>query len=120
MDVEVGETKLLVTALQALIRSSTRLEADGPPEWLRNRILIIVLDVDLRSLQPASGTAQTGGEHSDRHLSKYSLCFIRKEGTGMALRTYTVTVDGTIPVQALIYDDERILATQDDVGIYDG
>ncbi|TFK97587.1 vacuolar protein sorting-associated protein 36 [Pterulicium gracile] len=38
----------------------------------------------------------------------------------MALRNCTRSVDGTIPVQALIYDDERILGSQDEVGIYDG
>lgn len=38
----------------------------------------------------------------------------------MALRRYTVSVDGTIPVSALLYNDEELLASQDGVGIYDG
>ncbi|KAF9566050.1 hypothetical protein CPC08DRAFT_704135 [Agrocybe pediades] len=38
----------------------------------------------------------------------------------MALRRYTRPVDGTIPVQALLYNDEELLASQDSVGIYDG
>uniref|UniRef100_A0A8H7XLD4 Vacuolar protein-sorting-associated protein 36 n=1 Tax=Psilocybe cubensis TaxID=181762 RepID=A0A8H7XLD4_PSICU len=38
----------------------------------------------------------------------------------MALRRYTKQVDGTIPVQALLYNDEELLASQDGVGIYDG
>lgn len=38
----------------------------------------------------------------------------------MALRRYTRSVDGTIPVQALLYDDEELVAVQDSVGIYDG
>lgn len=38
----------------------------------------------------------------------------------MALRRYTRSVDGTIPVQALLYNDEELLGSQDGVGIYDG
>jgi hypothetical protein len=38
----------------------------------------------------------------------------------MALRRYTSSVDGTIPVLALLYGDEELLASQDGVGIYDG
>ncbi|KAF5353550.1 hypothetical protein D9756_007817 [Leucocoprinus leucothites] len=38
----------------------------------------------------------------------------------MALSRYTVSIDGTIPVQALLYTDEQLLATQEGVGIYDG
>ncbi|KAH6907276.1 EAP30/Vps36 family-domain-containing protein [Coprinopsis sp. MPI-PUGE-AT-0042] len=38
----------------------------------------------------------------------------------MVLKRYTREVDGTIPVQALLYDDEELLASQDSVGIYDG
>jgi ESCRT-II complex subunit VPS36 len=38
----------------------------------------------------------------------------------MVLKRYTREVDGTIPVQALLYDDEEISASQDGVGIYDG
>ena len=37
-----------------------------------------------------------------------------------ALKRYTKSVDGTIPVPALLYQDEDILASQDSVGIYDG
>ncbi|OAX38083.1 hypothetical protein K503DRAFT_741756 [Rhizopogon vinicolor AM-OR11-026] len=37
----------------------------------------------------------------------------------MALRRYTTSVDGTIPVPALLYGDEELLASQDGVGIYD-
>lgn len=36
------------------------------------------------------------------------------------LKRYTSAVDGTIPVQALLYDDEDLLASQESVGIYDG
>lgn len=36
------------------------------------------------------------------------------------LSLYTSPVDGTIPVTALLYDDERLFASQDDVGLYDG
>lgn len=38
----------------------------------------------------------------------------------MALSRFTSSVDGSIPVSALLYDDEQLLATQDGVGIYDG
>ncbi|KAF8549397.1 hypothetical protein OG21DRAFT_1515242 [Imleria badia] len=38
----------------------------------------------------------------------------------MALRRFTISVDGTIPIPALLYDDEDLLASQDSVGIYDG
>jgi len=38
----------------------------------------------------------------------------------MALSRYTSPVDGTIPVQALLYNDEELLASQDGVGIYNG
>lgn len=38
----------------------------------------------------------------------------------MALRRYTTIVDGTIPISALLYNDEELLASQDNVGIYDG
>lgn len=38
----------------------------------------------------------------------------------MALQRYTRAVDGTIPVPALLYDDEELLASQDNMGIYDG
>lgn len=38
----------------------------------------------------------------------------------MALRRSTRFIDGSIPVQALLYDDEELLASQDGVGIYDG
>ncbi|RDB18220.1 Vacuolar protein-sorting-associated protein 36 [Hypsizygus marmoreus] len=38
----------------------------------------------------------------------------------MALRRNTRSVDGTIPVQALLYNDEEIYASQEGVGIYDG
>ena len=36
------------------------------------------------------------------------------------LGRYTKSIDGTIPVSALLYDDERLLASQDGVGLYDG
>ncbi|KAJ7601238.1 EAP30/Vps36 family-domain-containing protein [Mycena floridula] len=38
----------------------------------------------------------------------------------MSLRRFTTAVDGTIPIQALLYDDEELLASQDGVGIYIG
>lgn len=38
----------------------------------------------------------------------------------MVLRRFTISVDGTIPISALLYDDEDLLASQDSVGIYDG
>ncbi|KAH7922486.1 hypothetical protein BV22DRAFT_1017196 [Leucogyrophana mollusca] len=38
----------------------------------------------------------------------------------MALQRYTAAVDGTIPIPALLYGDEELLASQDNVGIYDG
>ncbi|KAI0060130.1 hypothetical protein BV25DRAFT_1888832 [Artomyces pyxidatus] len=38
----------------------------------------------------------------------------------MALQRHTRSVDGTIPVPALLYDDEDNLASQEGVGIYDG
>lgn len=37
-----------------------------------------------------------------------------------SLKRYTIRVDGTIPVPALLYQEEEILASQDGVGIYDG
>ena len=36
------------------------------------------------------------------------------------LKRYTKPVDGTIPIPALLYDDEDLLASQDGLGIYDG
>jgi hypothetical protein len=41
-------------------------------------------------------------------------------GDSMVLRRYARSVDGTIPAQALLYNDEEIHASQDGVGIYDG
>ncbi|CCM05946.1 uncharacterized protein FIBRA_08185 [Fibroporia radiculosa] len=38
----------------------------------------------------------------------------------MSLRRYTRGIDGTIPVQALLYEDEDLLASQEHIGIYDG
>ena len=38
----------------------------------------------------------------------------------MVLRRVTAAVDGSIPISALLYDDEDLLASQDSVGIYDG
>ena len=38
----------------------------------------------------------------------------------MILQKYTRSVDGTIPVVALLYNDEESYASQDGVGIYDG
>lgn len=38
----------------------------------------------------------------------------------LMLNRYSRTVDGSIPVPALLYDDERLLASQDGVGLYDG
>ncbi|KAH9003683.1 EAP30/Vps36 family-domain-containing protein [Lactarius hatsudake] len=38
----------------------------------------------------------------------------------MTLQKYTRSVDGTIPVVALLYNDEESYASQDTVGIYDG
>ncbi|KAF8645600.1 hypothetical protein AX16_007682 [Volvariella volvacea WC 439] len=38
----------------------------------------------------------------------------------MGLCQYAQSVDGTIPVQALLYSDEELLASQDSIGIYDG
>ncbi|KZT68632.1 hypothetical protein DAEQUDRAFT_324930 [Daedalea quercina L-15889] len=38
----------------------------------------------------------------------------------MSLRRYSKAVDGTIPVQALLYEDEELLCSQDSIGIYDG
>jgi hypothetical protein len=40
--------------------------------------------------------------------------------SAMILQKYTKSVDGTIPVPALLYDDEENYASQDGVGIYDG
>ena len=39
---------------------------------------------------------------------------------GMPLKRYSTSVDGTIPVPALLYEDEVVLTFQDNVGIYDG
>ncbi|KAJ7761081.1 EAP30/Vps36 family-domain-containing protein [Mycena metata] len=38
----------------------------------------------------------------------------------MTLRRSTKLVDGTIPIPALLYNDEELLSSQDNVGIYDG
>jgi ESCRT-II complex subunit VPS36 len=38
----------------------------------------------------------------------------------MTLRRCTKLVDGTIPIPALLYNDEELLSSQDGVGIYDG
>ncbi|KAI0632753.1 EAP30/Vps36 family-domain-containing protein [Trametes polyzona] len=38
----------------------------------------------------------------------------------MSLKRYSYSVDGTIPVPALLYDDEVLLSSQEGVGIYDG
>ncbi|KAJ7255115.1 EAP30/Vps36 family-domain-containing protein [Mycena haematopus] len=38
----------------------------------------------------------------------------------MTLRRCTKSVDGTIPLPALLYNDEELLSSQDGVGIYDG
>ncbi|KAF6749986.1 EAP30/Vps36 family-domain-containing protein [Ephemerocybe angulata] len=38
----------------------------------------------------------------------------------MSLKRFSQSIDGTIPIQALLYDDEELLGSQDNVGIYDG
>ena len=38
----------------------------------------------------------------------------------MTLQRHARSVDGTIPVTALLYDDEESYASQDGIGIYDG
>ncbi|KAF8178972.1 EAP30/Vps36 family-domain-containing protein [Mycena galopus ATCC 62051] len=38
----------------------------------------------------------------------------------MSLRRCTKSIDGTIPIPALLYNDEELLSSQDGVGIYDG
>nr|VWO96274.1 Mst12 [Ganoderma boninense] len=38
----------------------------------------------------------------------------------MPLKRYSTSVDGTIPVPALLYEDEVVLTSQEGVGIYDG
>jgi hypothetical protein len=38
----------------------------------------------------------------------------------MALKLYGKSVDGSIPIRALLYDDEQLVASQDGVGIYEG
>ncbi|KAI0668952.1 EAP30/Vps36 family-domain-containing protein [Trametes maxima] len=38
----------------------------------------------------------------------------------MSLKRYSYSVDGTIPIPALLYDDEVLLSSQENVGIYDG
>jgi hypothetical protein len=43
-----------------------------------------------------------------------------KQTCDMALRSCTVSVDGSIPIQALLYDDEELFSSQDGVGIYNG
>ena len=50
----------------------------------------------------------------------YPLGFTLGDFVGMILKSYTKPVDGTIPVQALLYDDEQLLGSQEGVGIYDG
>lgn len=37
-----------------------------------------------------------------------------------AIVRFTRPVDGSIPVPALLYDDEQLLSNQDGVGLYDG
>ena len=49
------------------------------------------------------------------------LTFLRSHSfDAMILQKYSRFVDGTIPVAALLYDDEENYASQDGVGIYDG
>jgi hypothetical protein len=49
------------------------------------------------------------------------LAFLRRHSfNAMILQKYSRFVDGTIPVAALLYDDEENYASQDGVGIYDG
>jgi len=43
-----------------------------------------------------------------------------KIALSMALKRFGQTIDGTIPIQALLYEDEQLLGSQDNVGIYDG
>ena len=50
------------------------------------------------------------------HPFSSTLCHL----AGMILKIYTKPIDGTIPVQALLYDDEQLLGSQEGVGIYDG
>lgn len=38
----------------------------------------------------------------------------------MALKRFSTLIDGTIPVVALLYNDEEQLGSQESVGIYDG
>ena len=45
---------------------------------------------------------------------------LKSDSIPMSLKRYTKAVDGTIPVQALLYEDEESLSTQEGIGIYDG
>jgi ESCRT-II complex subunit VPS36 len=36
------------------------------------------------------------------------------------MNIYAISVDGSIPVPALLFPDEELLAGQDDVGLYNG
>jgi ESCRT-II complex subunit VPS36 len=38
----------------------------------------------------------------------------------MSLKTATKHIDGSIPVQAFLYQDEDLQLSQDGVGVYDG
>jgi hypothetical protein len=49
-----------------------------------------------------------------------SRCDSTSTQTQMSLRRFTKPIDETIPVPALLYTDEELLASQDNVGIYDG
>ena len=38
----------------------------------------------------------------------------------MALEAHTRGIDGTIPIQAMLLDEEELWASQDNIGIYNG
>jgi ESCRT-II complex subunit VPS36 len=38
----------------------------------------------------------------------------------MTLQVCSKPIDGSIPVQALLFEDEQLMASQDGIGIYEG
>ncbi|OBZ74947.1 Vacuolar protein-sorting-associated protein 36 [Grifola frondosa] len=69
----------------------------------------------IENLQVVIGLKFTKSRYIAGHLEGNSVC-----EPNMSLKRYTQKVDGTIPIQALLYEDEVLLASQEGVGIYDG
>lgn len=88
-------------------------------EHSRLKLDIRMLSILDKVLEGEGGVTGRWTETCDGSGNRFfSSRFLRN--TNMSLKRYSKAIDGTIPIQALLYDDEELQASQEGVGIYDG